>query len=140
MSLPPKLAAAIDELRSLGDRDAISEALIDTAARFVEVAPEVAARPFPEAHRVPACESEAYVWVTRDGEGGIVTHFAVENPQGVSAKALAVLLKESLDGARPEELATLSPELIYDIFGRGVAMGRGLGLTGIVSLLKSLVR
>ena len=69
------------------DRNERAEMLIDYADRFVEVPPEVATRPFPPVHAAPRCESEAYVWAVDRGDGTLKFHFAVENPQGLSAKA-----------------------------------------------------
>jgi cysteine desulfuration protein SufE len=138
--IPSTLRAAIDELNSLGDRATISEALIDIANRFSEVAPSQAVRPFPEANRVKACESEAYVFATKGVDGGIALAFAVENPQGISAKALSTLLQESLSGQPLAAIQQIPEDLVYEIFGRTVSMGRGAGLMGIITMMKDQAR
>ena len=112
--------------------------MIEFADRFHEVDPSVAARPFFEANKAPACESEAYCFATKNPDGTIKLHYAVENPQGISAKALAVILDENLSGKLPSEVAAISEEIVYDIFGRGVSMGKGQGLMGMVKLTKFL--
>jgi cysteine desulfuration protein SufE len=116
------------------------EMLLDFSDRFEDVPERIATRPFPEEHRVPACESEAFVF-TEPGENGNVNfYFAVENPQGVSAKALAAILQEALQGADLDSIERVPEDFIYELFGRSVAMGKGAGLMGMISLLKHFAR
>jgi cysteine desulfuration protein SufE len=138
--LPPKLAETLDLLAMLPDRDERIQVLIDVAERFREVPERVARRPFPEEHKVPACESEAYVWAEPLPEGTLKFHFAVENPQGISAKALAVILDETLSGEPPDEVARLSGDVVYQIFGRELSMGKSMGLMSMVSMVASSAR
>ena len=135
---PPTFELLIKEFESLSDRELRSDLLIEFAERFKSVSPAVAARPFSSANRAPACESEAYVWVTLRPDGKVQLHFAVENPQGLTAKALAVILDESLSGLNPSELSALEAESVYRIFGRDLSMGKGQGLMGMVGLVKQL--
>jgi cysteine desulfuration protein SufE len=118
------------------DRSERMEMLIDYADRFVEVPAAIATRPFDERNRAPRCESEAYVWATDTPNGGLALHFAVENPQGLSAKAWAVILTETVSGAPPEQLAAIDPDIIYSIFGRDLSMGKGQGLLGMLELVQ----
>src|SRR5687768_2835195 len=104
-ALPEKLGEIVDTLALVPDRADRIQLLIDIAERFREVPPRIAVRPFPEENKVPACESQAYVWAERRADGGLDFHFAVENPQGISAKALAVILDEGLSGAPLAEVA-----------------------------------
>ena len=89
--MPDKLAHALEALSLVSDRTERIQMLIDIAERFREVPPRLASRPFPPEHQVPACESEAYVWGEPRPDGTLDFHFAVENPQGISARALAVI-------------------------------------------------
>jgi len=66
--------------------------------------------------------------------------FAVENPQGISAKALAVILDEGLSGEPPETIAGVSPDIVTTIFDRELSMGKSLGLMGMVHMALSLAR
>jgi len=132
---PPKLAELVDLLSLVGGRGERIQVLIDTAERFREVPERVARRPFPEDHKVPACESEAYVWAEPLADGTLKFHFAVENPQGISARAMAVILDETLSGQPPEEVARVSGEVIYDVFGRELSMGKSMGLMGMVAMV-----
>ncbi len=133
--LPGRLAEIVEGLESLDRSDRI-DALISIAGRFREVPESVASRPFPETHRVPACESQAFVWMEDEPAGGLKLHFAVENPQGISAKALAVILDEGLSGERPEALAELPGELVERIFGRELSLGKTMGLSGMVQAVR----
>lgn len=137
--VPDSLATVLQEIASL-DRNERIELLLEYADRFREVPPEIARRPFPEEHRVQHCESKAYVWVNPTSGQRLKLHFAVENPQGVSARALAVILDETLSGRTAEEIARVPTDIVFDIFGKEVTMGKGEGLTGIVSMVTSYAR
>src|SRR5436309_14656397 len=103
MAVPEKLTQTLDLLVSLPARNERIQLLIDLAGRFEEVPPRLAQRPFPEEAQVPACESEAYVFPEPRPDGTLEFHFAVENQQGFSAKALVVILDETLPGAPSEQ-------------------------------------
>jgi cysteine desulfuration protein SufE len=133
--MPVALADLGRELAGM-DRTERMETLVDYADRFVEVPASVATRPFDERNRAPRCESEAYVWAVDLPDGGLALHFAVENPQGLSAKAWAVILTETVSGAAPEQLVAIDPEIIYSIFGRDLSMGKGQGLLGMLELVQ----
>jgi len=133
---PRKLQELLEDFESIVDRTERVEMLIDFADRFEEVPPRIATRPFPEEHRVPHCESEAYVWAEELPDGTLKYYFAVENPQGLSAKALSVILDETLSGAPLEQVVQVPEDTVYRIFGRELSMGKGLGLTGILGMAK----
>ncbi len=131
---PPRLADVIADFEFV-DRALRAEMLIEYADRFREVPPEVAARPFPETHRAPRCESEAFVFATDRPDGTLNLHFAVENPQGLSAKAWAVILDDTLSGEALDRVAAVDPDVLYRIFGRDLSMGKGQGLIGMLELV-----
>ena len=134
--LPEHLDRLISTLESMEREDRI-QTLIDVAERFQPVPPRIAQRPFPAERRVPGCESEAYVWSEPRPEGTLSYHFAVENPQGISAMALAEILRDSLSGAPLPEVAMVPADIIYRIFGRELSMGKSLGLMGIVNMVRA---
>jgi cysteine desulfuration protein SufE len=136
--LPGPLAELIEDIQSL-DRRERQDLLIETADRFQAVPERVARRPFPESHRVQKCESQAYVWSEPWGDG-LKFYFAVENPQGISAKAMAVILDETLSGRPLEEAAAVPSDIVFQIFGRELSMGKGEGLTGIVAMVAQQAR
>ena len=133
--LPAKLEELLLEFAPL-ERTERMESLIDWADLFTEVAPEVATRPFPELNRAPRCESEAYVFATDRPDGTLQFHFAVENPQGLSAKAWGAILDHAASGAPLEQVAAIDPDVIYRIFGRDLSMGKGMGLLGMLELVQ----
>jgi cysteine desulfuration protein SufE len=114
--------------------------LIDFADNFEEVPGRIAVRPFPKEHLVPYCESEAYVWVEQLPDNRVKLHFAVENPAGISAKALAVILDKTLSGLTAEEVASVSPEVVQRLFRRDISMGKGMGLMAMVQAVQALAR
>ena len=100
-----KLQAVLDTFAMFDTADR-TNLLLDYAKLFKDVPPSVATRPFDKSCLVPHCESEAYVWAIRQTDGTLKLHFAVENPAGISAKALATILDKSLSGLPPAEIAT----------------------------------
>jgi len=138
--LPAKLEETLDLLDLVPDRAERIQLLIDIADRFEEVPPRIARRPFSPDNLVPACESEAYVWGEKRPDGTLDYHFAVENPQGISAKSLAVILDEGLSGAPLAEVAAVPQDLVYRVFGRELSMGKSMGLMGMVSMVATMAR
>jgi cysteine desulfuration protein SufE len=61
----------------------------------------------------------------------------VENPQGISAMALAEILRGSLSGAPLEEVAAVPADVVYRIFGRELSMGKSMGLMGMVNMVRA---
>jgi cysteine desulfuration protein SufE len=114
--------------------------LLSYADQFREVPPEVATRPFPENHHIPQCESDAYVWALKSPDGTLKLHFAVENPSGVSAKALATILDRTLSGQPAKDIATVNCDIVERIFRRNISMGKGMGLMAMVDAVRALAR
>jgi len=139
-ALPPRLARVLEVFASVSDPADRAELLLAYADRFREVPPAVATRPFPRSHQVPQCESEAYVWALRQPDGTLTFYFAVENPAGVSAKALAAILGETLSGERPERIEAVPPDIVEAIFRQNLSMGKGLGLMSMVQAVRALAR
>lgn len=138
--VPEKLSQTLDALSMIPDRSERIQLLIDIAERFQEVPPSIAARPFPEDHRVPACESEAFVWAERRPDGTLDYHFAVENPQGISAKAMAVILRDTLSGQPLDQVAAVPQDVVYKVFGNELSMGKSMGLMGMVGMVSTLAK
>jgi cysteine desulfuration protein SufE len=130
----------VELIDSVTDRTERVEALISFSERFKGVPESIAGRPYPEQHRVPGCESEAFVWAVPRDDGTLKYYFAVENPQGISAMATAVILDETCSGARLEQVASIPRDIIYRFFGRELSMGKSMGLMGIIDMVKNLAR
>ena len=138
---PASLTDLLDTLDLVADdRSQRIQLLIDTADRFQDVPPEVATRPFDDRHKAPHCESDAYVFAAPRGDGTADFHFAVENPQGISARAMAVILQEACSGTAPENILAIPSDVPYQIFGRELSMGKNMGLMGMVALVHAEAR
>ncbi len=137
---PAGLRQILEDFAGISDRNERAELLIHYSDRFQPVPSSIATRPFGEEHRVQACESDAYVWASPQPDGTLKFYFAVENPQGLSARALAAILDEALSGAPLPQVAAVSPEIVFTLFGRDISMGKGAGLTSMVSLVTALAR
>lgn len=135
---PDKLLAVLDDFSTITDRNERAEFLIEIADRFesVKVSPQTAVPPYAEEHRVPACESDAFVWAQPNPDGTLQFSFDVLNPQGLSAKAMSVVLGESCSGAPLEQVAALETSIVFSLFGREISMGKGQGLMGIVTMVQ----
>lgn len=140
MPLPPKLQAVLDTFAEFPDPADRVNLLLSYADTFKEVPVAIAARPFAKDHLVPHCESEAYVWALMQPDGTMKLYFAVENPSGISAKALAAILDKSLSGLPPAEIAEVTPDIVEHIFRQNISMGKGLGLMSMVQAVRSLAR
>jgi cysteine desulfuration protein SufE len=49
-------------------------------------------------------------------------------------------LDETLSGLTPEEIQTVPDDVVYAIFGRELSMGKSMGLTGVVRMVRALAR
>ena len=139
-AIPDKLAELLEEFETITDRYERYEILTEYADDFREVPPEVARRPFPREHLVPHCESQAYVWAQENGDHTLKYYFAVENPQGLSARAMAVILDQTCSHAPAWQVANIPDDLPQRLFGRDLSMGRTLGLAGMVAMVKAAAR
>jgi cysteine desulfuration protein SufE len=137
---PDALNEVLADFAFVTDRSERAELLMDWAERFEKVPERIARPPYPDQHRVKYCESEAYIWPEELPDGTLKFHFAVENPQGLSAKAMAVILDETLSGAPLERVAQVSPEIVLDIFGKDISMGKGQGLMAMVGAVQAAAR
>jgi cysteine desulfuration protein SufE len=139
MPYPPKLQSVID-MFGLFDPADRTNMLLSYADQFQEVPKEVASRPFDKSHQVPQCESDAYAWAMKRPDGTLKLYFAVENPSGVSAKALAAILDKSLSGLTPEEIGQVDASIVEKLFRQNISMGKGMGLMSMVEAVRSLAR
>ena len=140
MPYPRKLQAVLDTFALFPDTADRSSLLISYADKFREVPPTVATRPFDKEHLVPHCESEAYIWAVPNPDGTLKLEFAVENPSGISAKALATILDQALSGLPPDEIVKIDPEIVEQIFRQNISMGKGMGLMSMVQAVRTLAK
>jgi cysteine desulfuration protein SufE len=137
--VPEKLQQVIDMFQMFDPADRTSM-LLSYADQFKEVPPEIATRPFPKSHQVPQCESDAYVWARKHPDGTMKYYFAVENPSGISAKALAAILDKTLSGLPASEIATVNCDIVEQIFRQNISMGKGMGLMSMVQAVQALAK
>jgi cysteine desulfuration protein SufE len=135
---PTKLSEYLEDFSFITDRNERADYLISLADQFdkAKVTPDIATRPYDEAHRVAACESDAYVWAIENPDGTLDFRFDVLNPQGLSAMAIGVILHESCSGQPLEQVAAVPADIVFQIFGREISMGKGQGLMGIISMVQ----
>jgi len=134
-----KLRTLLDELGAISDRDEKMDYLIEIAEEFRPVPESVASRPYPESARVPSCQSEVFAFATPENDR-LKFYFAVENPQGISAKAMASILDQTLSGEPLQEVIDVPSEIVYEIFGRNIGMGKGQGLMSMLFMIQAFAK
>ncbi len=137
---PETLQQLLTDFEWITDRTERAEYLIELADQVESVPERIATRPYPSENHVDYCESDAYVWAEANNDGTLRFYFAVENPQGLSAKAMAVILDQTLSGQPLDQIASVSDEIVFAIFGKNVSMGKGQGLMGIVARVRMEAR
>jgi sulfur transfer protein SufE len=137
--LPESLQAVLDDLEMVGEAGRPLY-LIDYSDRFQAVPPEIAQQPYPESNHVQECESDAYVFPVPRPDGTLDFYFDVLNPQGVSARAFSKIIKEAVDGQPAAVIEAIPSEIVTQLFGKGISMGKGLGLQGILNMVKYFAR
>ena len=100
----------------------------------------MAERPFDEEAHVQRCESDAYVWWEDNEDGTLKFHFAVENPQGLSAKSWAVIMDETLSGQPLDQVAAVPCDVVFTVYGKDLSMGKGQGLMAITDMVTAAAR
>lgn len=137
--MPPKLKDLVEDFAFV-DRSERIELLIEYADQFEDVPERIATRPFPVENHVERCESDAYVFPEELPDGTLKFHFAVENPQGISAKAWAAIMDQTLSGEPLETVASLPCDVVFTIYGKEVSMGKGQGLMGMADMVSAMAR
>lgn len=137
---PPKLQQLLETFDMFPDPADRTGLLLSYSDQFKEVPPEIARRPFDKTHQVPQCESDAYIWATKHQDGTLKLYFAVENPSGVSARALAAMLDKTLSGLPPSEIARIDCGIVERIFRQNISMGKGMGLMAMVEAVRALAK
>ena len=137
--MPEKLQQLVDTFAMFDPADR-TDMLLSYADQFKEVPPSIATRPFPKSHQIPQCESDAYAWAQKMPDDTLKLYFAVENPSGISAKALAAILDRTLSGLPASEVATITPDIVEKIFRQNISMGKGMGLMSMVQAVQALAK
>ncbi|MEO8540746.1 MAG: SufE family protein [bacterium] len=137
--MPETLERLLEDFK-FADRSERIDMLIEYADRFEEVPSNVATRPFSEDHHVQKCESDAYVWAEDRPDGTLKYYFAVDNPQGISAKAWSVIMDEAMSGQPLEVVASTPCDVVFTVFGKEVSMGKGMGLMGITDMITAYAK
>ena len=137
--IPKQLQETLEDFSFITTRQERQQYLIQLADQFneVKVSPDVAQQPYDEGHRVPECESDAFVWATPNDDGTLQFHFDVLNPQGLSAMALSVIIGQAASGQPLDKVQNIQTDVVFDFFGKEISMGKGQGLMGIINMVKA---
>ena len=135
MANPTKLQEYLDTLAMFPDRQDRIETLIGFADEYQH--PTGEAFPRDEKSKVPGCESEVYVRLTKT-EDRFSFGYVVDNPQGISAMAMAAILTAGLENCTVQEINAIDDQIVFEIFGNELSMGKNLGLTNMLRVSKHL--
>lgn len=133
---PKKLKELLEIISIVPDDGERVSLLIDYANKLGKVPKEVAEEPYSEESKVPFCESGAYVWSIKNPDGTLKYYFDVDNPQGVSARALSSILEKTISGEKPENIDLISEDIVEKLFGSNLSTRKNMGLLGIVQKVK----
>ena len=139
LPIPAKLQLVLETLSDVTDRRVRQDLLVHYSSKFVPVPIEIAKPPYPDDNKVPFCESLAYVWGKSNPDGTLKFYFVVENPYGLSAKAMAYVLDSTLSGAPKEQVREVSTDIVEAVFGDELGMVRAQGLRGMVRKVLSFL-
>jgi cysteine desulfuration protein SufE len=131
---PEKLGEFLEQLKMFPDRVERLQVLVSLGERFKPSVPPGIKKPYPLEHQVPGCESEVFMWATPQPDETLKYHFAVENPQGISAMALAVVIDDYLSGQPLEQVVEVPDEIVFEMFGPELSMGKGIGLINMLRM------
>lgn len=134
---PKKLREFLEKISSIKDENQRIEILVDYADKFRNPPEEIARTLYSTACKVPFCESGVYARTIMQKDNTPKFYFAIESPQGISAKALAVILDRTLSGQPARQILNVDPDIVYQIFGKELSMGKNLGLSGMVLLIQN---
>jgi cysteine desulfuration protein SufE len=139
-SYPQPLSDVLETFEMFSDPTERAQLLLSYSDQFKSVPPDVATKPYPKNHQIPQCESEAYAWAIKQPDDTLKLYFAVENPSGISARALATILDKSLSGLPADQVAQVSPDIVEQIFRQNISMGKGMGLMSMVLAVRTLAQ
>jgi cysteine desulfuration protein SufE len=132
--IPPKLKELLDLFSLLSSEQERIDFLINYSDKFKDD-PDAVAQ-LTEENSVPFCESGVYVWAKQQPDKNMKFYFSVQNPQGISAKALVAILDQTISGEKPDVIVNIPDDLVFKIFGQNLSMGKNMGLSGIVQMVK----
>lgn len=133
--IPANLQEQLEMLDMFPDRADRIQTLIAISDQYRPIPESEISKPYPEDRRVPGCETEVFIF-DAPAEHPWPCLVAVQNPQSISAMALAVMLSKGMKGASVSELQAMNGELVYQIFGKELSMGKSMGLTNTLEMMK----
>lgn len=127
----------VDSFRSINDEAERMMMLIEFASCYVDPPPTIAHRPYPEECKLSTNYAKIYFWAVPRPDERLEFYFAVEDKEGVSAKAFAVMLSRTLSGADLPKVAAVPSEVVDIIFGNGIEPEKRSALLAMLEAVRS---
>ncbi|SRR5258706_1947867 len=134
MSLPPKLQEIVDDIASMSREEKL-ETLIAYAESFPAL-PEWLKEERNKMEAVPECMTPVFLFGEKQPDGGIIFHFDIP-PQSPTVRGLASILREGLNGCKPEEILAVPADFYLPMnLQEAVSQQRINGFTGVLAHMK----
>lgn len=134
MPYPQPIQEFVENLSFIEERAERIQVLIELSRLYKPAQQE---KPYPPENRVPGCESEVYSWLSLTTENTLDLQIVVDNPQGISAMALAALITSGIQNQPRQTASHLDEDLVYALFGKELSMGKTMGLTNLVRQIRA---
>ena len=130
-----RLDEIVAEFADLEPRERL-ELLLDFAEGLPELPDVLRAEREMAEHRVHECMTPVYLWVL--GENGHIRIHAEVAPEAPTVKGFVGILADAFSGATPEEVLTVSPDLIRRLgLIEALGMVRMRGLSAILNRIRA---
>ena len=130
-----RLDEIVAEFADLEPRERL-ELLLDFAEGLPELPESLRAEREMAEHRVHECMTPVYLWVL--GENGHIRIHAEVAPEAPTVKGFVGILADAFSGATPEEVLTVSPDLIRRLgLIEALGMVRMRGLSAILNRIRA---
>jgi cysteine desulfuration protein SufE len=137
MSLPKKLQEIVDDIASMS-----REEKLETLIAYAESLPPLPASLKGERDKmeaVPECMTPVFLSAEKQANDGIIFHFDIP-PQSPTVRGLANILREGLNGCKPEEILSIPADFYLPMnLQEAVSQQRINGFTGVLAHMKHVV-
>jgi cysteine desulfuration protein SufE len=136
-NLPKKLQEIVDDIAGMS-----REEKLETLIAYAESIP-----PLPDwlkderskMEPVPECMTPVFLYGEQQPDGGIIFHFDIP-PQSPTVRGLANILREGLNGCKPEEVLSVPGDFYLPMnLQEAVSQQRITGFTGVLAHMKHAV-
>jgi cysteine desulfuration protein SufE len=136
-NLPTKLQEIVDDIAGMSREEKL-ETLI-AYAESLPLLPEWLKDERSQMEPVPECMTPVFLFGEQQADGGIIFHFDIP-PQSPTVRGLANILREGLNGCKPEEILSVPADFYLPMnLQEAVSQQRLTGFAGVLAHMKHAV-